>query len=277
VTFNMSEAWRDATAMMARNREVLLIVAGLFFFLPSLVLNFAMGDAQSLAMTDPEAAEGALLAAYSEWSWLVVLIVIVSMVGSLALLALLRDHDRPTVGEAIRAGLLALLPAFGTYVILGIGALLVAFLTIALFGPILGVDATNPDLAQMTLLVAIAFAIMVFPAVKFSLSTPVIAVDKVYNPLKALARSWRLTRGSGLRMLLFYVLLFVVYLVLAMVAGMVAAALGLIVGPDAGLIISALISGALSAATSVVIVAVIAAAHRQLAGSSAEAVSQTFE
>ena len=32
--FDMSEAWRDAVAMMTANREVLLIVAGIFFLLP---------------------------------------------------------------------------------------------------------------------------------------------------------------------------------------------------------------------------------------------------
>ena len=39
--FSMSEAWRDATAMMSANREVLLIVAGIFFLLPSVVLTLA--------------------------------------------------------------------------------------------------------------------------------------------------------------------------------------------------------------------------------------------
>ncbi|HEY6816158.1 MAG TPA: hypothetical protein VI168_11505 [Croceibacterium sp.] len=277
MTFNMSEAWRDATATMGRNREVLLIVAGLFFFLPSLVLNFAMGDAQELAVADPKGAEGALVAIYSQWAWLVVLIGIVSMVGSLALLALLRDHDRPTVGEAIKAGLVGLLPALGTYFLMAFGALLIVFLTIIVLGPIAGVDGENASMGQLMLLGAVAFALMIYPAVKFSLSIPVIAIDKVHNPLKALGRSWRLTKGSSLGLFLFYFLLFVVYFVLALVAAMITGALALIVGPDAGLIVSALVSGALSAATSVVIVAVIAAAHRQLAGPSAAAVSQTFE
>lgn len=277
MTFNMSEAWRDATAMMARNREVLLVVAGLFFFLPSLVLSFAMGDAQTATMRDPEAAESAMVAAYSQWAWLMVLLGVVSMVGSLALLALLRDHDRPTVGEAIKTGLVALLPAIGSYLLLAIGLMLIAFLTIGILGPLLGVSTASPTLGQLTTLAAITFAIVLYPAVKFSLATPVIAVDKVHNPIKALGRSWRLTKGASLQLFLFYVLLFLVYFVLALVAAMVSAALGLIVGPGAGLIVSALISGALSAVSSVVFVAVVAAAHRQLAGPSAGAVSQTFE
>ena len=123
--FNMSEAWRDATAMMSGNREVLLIVAGLFFFLPSLVLGLALGDVQSevesLATGNPESATRIAFSIYGQWWWLLLLIAIVSVVGYLALLALLRDTSRPTVGEAMRIGFVGLLPAIGTYIVLWLG------------------------------------------------------------------------------------------------------------------------------------------------------------
>lgn len=275
--FSMSEAWRDATTMMSANREVLLIVAGLFFFLPSLVLNFAMGDAQSLAAANPENAGEAVAGIYAQWWWLMILIGIVSIAGSLALLALLRDNNRPTVGEAIKTGLIGLLPAIGTYVILFIGALLVLLLTLALLGPLLGVDTANPNPEQLVQVGSIAFLIMAYPAVRLSLSAPVIAIDKIGNPFKVLARSWRLTAGNGIRLLLFYLLLFIVYIVIAMVVGMILAVLGLAVGADTTVILNALISGGLSAVVSVVIVAVIAAAHRQLSDPSAASISETFE
>ena len=50
--FSMSEAWRDATAMMSANREVLLIVAAIFFLLPSLVMAIAMPNLQETIMAD---------------------------------------------------------------------------------------------------------------------------------------------------------------------------------------------------------------------------------
>ena len=52
--FNMSEAWRDATAMITGNREVLLVVAGIFFLLPSLVIAFVTPALQESLMADPE-------------------------------------------------------------------------------------------------------------------------------------------------------------------------------------------------------------------------------
>lgn len=273
----MSEAWRDATAMMARNREVLLVVAGLFFFLPSLVLSFAMGDAQTAAISDPETAEMAMLAAYSQWGWLMILLGMVGLVGSLALLALLRDHERPTVGEAIKTGLLALLPALGAYLLLAIGAILIVLLAVTIGTVLLGISSASSNMGQVALLSFVAFAVLLYPAVKVSLFTPVIAIDKVANPLKAIARSWRLTKGCSLQLFLFYFLLFVVYVVLAMIAAMISGALALVLGADAGMIVTALISGALSAGGSVVFVAVVAAAHRQLAGPSAASVGEIFE
>jgi hypothetical protein len=277
VKFSMSEAWRDATAMMSANREVLLIVAGLFFFLPSLILNFTMGDAQGLAMTNADNPGPVLATVYEQWWWLMILMGIVSLTGSLALLALLRDNHRPTVGEAIRAGLIALLPALGAYLIVFIGAMLIFFATFAILGPLLGVDTAQPTPEQLLQIGSIAFLIMIYPAVKLSLSIPVIAVDKVSNPFKILARSWRLTKGNSLRLLLFYALLFIVYIVITIVVGMILAVLSLAASEGVALILNALLSGALSAVVSVVIVAVIAAAHRQLAGPSSQAVATTFE
>lgn len=272
--FNMSDAWRDATAMMSGNREVLLIVAGLFFFLPSLVLGLVLGDiqneVQSLALGNPESAGEIVFSIYGRWWWLLLAIAIVSVVGYLALLALLRDNSRPTVGEAIRIGFTGLLPAIGTYIVLclgmAIGATVLAMLA--------GLTGSNAVIVPMGAIIAV---LAVYVVIKVSLSGPVIAIDKVYNPFKVLARSWRLTKGNSLRLFLFYLLLIIVYIVIALVVGMIVGVLTFAVGQSAGTIVNAVLSGVVSAAVYVVFVAVVAAAHRQLAGPSAAAVSETFE
>ncbi len=272
--FDMSAAWRDATAMMTRNREVLLIIAGLFFFLPSVVLALFTGDTQaemeSIAISDPELATQAAMAVYGQWWWLLVLISLASIVGYLALLALLRDHTRPTVGQAIRIGITGLLPAIGTYILLVIGLGLG-------IGILAAVAVGTGSTAIGALIVVIAAVLAIYVSVKLSLSGPVIAIDKVYNPIKVLTRSWRLTKGNSLRLFLFYLLLAIVYIVIAVILGMIVGALTLAVGTGVGLTLNGILSGLISAAMSVVFVAVIAAAHRQLAGPSAAAVSETFE
>lgn len=266
----MSDAWRDATAMMVGNREVLLIVAGLFFFLPSVILGIALGDVQELALADPETAAEAMISIYGSYWWLILLLSLASIIGYLALLALLRDHSRPTVGDAIKIGIAGMLPAIGTYLLLSFGLGIAAVALIAISAAL----GSGAMVALVGVIVAIGF---VYLCVKFSLAGPVIAIDKVYNPLTVLARSWRLTRGNSFRLFLFYLLIFIVYLVIAAVISMVFGALALALGDSVGLTLNAVISGAISAAVSVVLVAVIAAAHRQLSGPSAAAVSETFE
>jgi hypothetical protein len=55
--FDMSEAWREAMAMITANREVLLIVAGIFFLLPSVALGLSIGELQESMLADPQNAE----------------------------------------------------------------------------------------------------------------------------------------------------------------------------------------------------------------------------
>lgn len=268
--FSMSEAWRDATAMMSANREVLLIVAGLFFFIPGAVLALASANLQEAMVAEPENVQPMLETFLSDWWWLMIIYFVVTMVGTLAMLALLRDHARPTVGEALRAGLAGLLPAIGATLLLGFGLGLAAILVLGAAG----VSGSPALIALATLLVVVGF---VYAYVKTSLTAPVIAIDKVYNPLSVIGRSWRLTKGNSLRIFLFYLLLMVVYFVVSMVLGLIGTVVLVTLGTSAALLVNSTVSGVLGAISAVVFVAVIAAIHRQLSGPSPAAVGATFE
>lgn len=268
--FDMSEAWRDAVAMMTANREVLLVVAGIFFLLPSMALSLSMAEFQETIMADPEAAQAQLYALYANWWWLLIIVLLAQVVGYLALLALLRDSSRPTVGEALKAGLVGLLPAVGTYILLVVGLSIV-------LGTLIGVATLAGSSALVAIATILAFVLGIYACVKLSLAGPVIAIDKVLNPVRVLMRSWRLTKGNSFRLFVFYALLVVVYIILSVLLAAVVGALTLVLGPDTALTVNGVVSGLLSAAATVVFVAVVAAVHRQLAGPSAQAVSQTFE
>jgi hypothetical protein len=253
-TFDMSAAWSEATAMIRTNREVLLIIAGIFFFLPSVAVGFAVPGVDAV-FDSPEAMQAQMLAFYSDYGWVFVLVALVQIVGSLALLALLRDRSRPTVGQAIRTGMRGLLPAIGVSLSLIVGS--IALLTVVLL-----ITATVPLLGSTLLLVLLGVIGWVF--IRMSLSSPIIAIDKLNNPIQVLRRSWQMTRGHALRLFAFYVLLGLVYLVISLVIGMIVGALVAVLGEDAGLIVSSVISGLLGAIASVIFVGVIAAVHRQL-------------
>jgi len=265
MTFDMSEAWRDATAMIRANREVLTIIAGIFFFLPSLASGFAVPPMEPM-LSDAAAVQAQMVAFYSEWGWLFLLVLLVQVVGYLAMLALLRDRSRPTVGQAIRTGLKGVLPAIGTVLVLIVGLTLVGLalgLLIGLLAAALG------ETASALVGVVLGFALLVFfvyVSVKLSLWAPVIAIEKVHNPLQVLRRSWRLTKGSTLRLFVFYLLLAVVYMVVSIVLGMVFGALALVLGDTAGVTVGAIVSGLIAAVAAVIYVGVVAGVHRQLSG-----------
>ena len=268
--FDMSEAWRDAVAMLTANREVLLIVAGIFFLLPSVVLALSVGDLEEAIVGDPETAAAQLYAMYADWWWLFAAVLLVQAVGYLALLSLLRDSSRPTVGEALKTGVVGLLPAIGAYLLttLGLGIL---------FGALLGLAGVIGNAVFVALMVIVVIVLGVYVGVKLSLSGPVIAIDKVSNPVRVLARSWHLTKGNSFRLLLFYLLLAVVYVIVSILLAAVIGALTLAFGSDSALTIRGIISGVFSAAVTVVLVAIIAAVHRQLSGPSAAAIGEMFE
>ena len=255
--FDMSAAWSEAMAMVNANREVLLVVAGIFFFLPAVLQGFVMPPLQDLlAASDPEAMQQQMVALYGSYGWLLVLVVLAQIAGTLALLVLLRDQRRPTVGEAIRQGFAGLLPAIGVYLLLGIaiGAALIVVVFAGFTAPVIG--------AVLSLILSIG---LVYALIRLSLLLPVIAIEQVRNPLTALRRSWAETRGNVGRLLVFFLLLFVAYMVVLLVIGMIAGAVGLLLGEAGALILGSVVSGLIAAIATMIFTAVQAAIHRQLA------------
>lgn len=267
--FDMSKAWSDATTMVGANREVLIIVAGLFFFLPGVLLGLVTPELPPLDSME-EAAMNRFMAAiqgfYASYWWLILLGLLAQLIGYLTLLALLRDDRNPTVGAAISIAIKGLLTAFATYILFILGASLAVTV-------ILGLAAASGLAVLIGLASVIVVIAMIYLVVKVSLTMPVIAIERETNPIKVLIRSWQLTKGNSLRLCMFFALLLVAYFVVSMVIGLIALGLSAIGGG----MIQAGLTALVSTAATIIFVAVQAAIHRQLAGPSAKAVSQTFD
>ena len=104
-----------------------------------------------------------------------------------------------------------------------------------------------------------------------------IAIERETNPLTALGRSWRLTKGNSVRLFFFMVLLLIAIVVIGGVVSMVVGLVFALFGATAALIGQAIVSGLLNAIWVVLFLAVLAAIHHQLAGPSTETVRETFE
>ena len=261
---DLGRAWNDATALISANKDVIAIVAGVFFFLPYLALSLLMPEVAQPQINNPEDTEAvleALSALYADNWWVFVLTSVLQMIGMLALFALLTDAGRPTVGEALKRGTFG----FPTYLAaqilsgLAIGAILVL---LALITPILAVLA-----------IPVVFYIMV----KLSLIGPVIGIEQTLNPFGVLKRSWQLTKGNSFRIFFFFVLLLLVFLVISVLVTLILGVVFAAIGGSIESVGNALVGSLVNAAFVVIYLAVLASIHQHLAGPKPEVLSETFE
>lgn len=277
---DMGRAWTLATGLIGANRDTIGAIAGLFFFLPSLITAIfvpELANPQSAAPpsgADPDAAMQALMsqmtAVYAA-NWPLLLgVLVIQFVGSMSLLALLTDRGRPTVGEALGTGIKSIPAYLAAQIISSLGAGIAAGVPFGIIAAVAPPAVTV--IAGLVLLIAI-----IYMFIKFALIAPVIAIEGERNPIAALKRSWQLTKGNSLRILLF---LFLLMFTIGIIATLVSAVLTLILsalGEPVATIGTNVVSGLVNALVTVIFLVVTVAIHRQLAGPSSEALAETFE
>ena len=269
--FDSNQAWQRAVASVAASRDVLWAVAGVFILLPSLAFSLLFPQPEPAVDASPEQMMATMQAFYVDALPWFLPVALLQGVGTLALLALLTDRRRPTVGEAIRSGAFGLVSYIGAQLLLGMAIGLAA----ALFVGVAAASGSGPFAAIMVVLVG---AVAIYVAVRTSLVAPVIVVEGVASPVAALRRSWALTEGQAGRIGLFFLLLFVVAgVLLLIVGGLFGVLAALVAGEKCGMVLNALVSAALGAGFSLYFVAVLAAVHRQLAGGDPGEAARTFE
>ncbi|PXA97311.1 hypothetical protein DMC47_14465 [Nostoc sp. 3335mG] len=105
---DIGAAVNEAIAIWRRDRQVVVAVAGIFFFLPNLMLSLLLTMSKAPVIADPATADdSALLASIQAYlidnaPWLL-LQALAELVGIAVLLALLLDPARPTVADALRS------------------------------------------------------------------------------------------------------------------------------------------------------------------------------
>lgn len=268
--FDSNLAWKQAANAVSANREVLLALAGVFFMLPQLAFAiFYPQPEPTAAMSEKEMVE-MVTAYYGSILPVAIPMALLQAVGTLALLGLLDGQRRPTVGESIKDSLKGVVPYLLAQLIGGLGLMLVAL-------PVVGTLAALGGTAGAAIAFALVAVVVIYVGVRLSLTAAVIAVERVFNPITALARSWRLTRRNTARLLGFYALFILAFVVILIVANIVIGIPLALLAPDhVATIIQALLGSVLSAVMALYFVAIIAASHRQLAGNTPEVDSAPF-
>ncbi|MGY6635673.1 MAG: hypothetical protein ABS49_10845 [Erythrobacter sp. SCN 62-14] len=277
---DMGAAWSGATALIAQNKDTVSAIAGLFFFLPYLAVGLLAPDMASPETPEiapgasPDAAMQAMLEqlsnAYADNWPLFMGATVVQFIGSLALLALLSNRDRPSVGEAIKRG-------FGAAPSYFLAQVLSALLIGVIIGLPLGLSVATGSGVVAALLVPVLLMVALYIFVKFALLAPVIAIEGLRNPIAALQRSWRLTKGNSFRIVLFLVLLFLTIGIIAVLFSLVLGLVFALFDETVANIGNAVVASLVNTLFAVVGLLVLASVHRQLAGPSGEQLAATFE
>jgi len=187
VKFDSNLAWKEASAAIAANREVVIALAGVFFLLPSLAMALLFPAPQPTAGMDSKEAAAVIADYYTAILPYLLPLILFQAAGTLALLTLLTDRSRPTVGEAIGSGIRGIVPYVLAQILLGVAVGLVGGMVLAV--------GTATGLAALTVIGLAAVGLLViYAGIKTSLVAPVVAVEGERNPFAALKRSFRSRR-----------------------------------------------------------------------------------
>lgn len=199
-TPSFGQLWPETLAVARRHADLLLPVAGLFLFVPQLVLNRRIGDAQPQDLFAPDRLVGDLGA--------LALVMSLSLIGQLviSLIAVNNGTAGRTLGEVLRRALTLFLPLLAVTLLQGM-AVFSGLLLLVIPG--------------------------LFVLARFSLAVPLIATSTT-DPIDAIGKSWRLTEGHSLRIMGFVTLLLVGFLLISLGISGLGAAIGVISTVAAG-------------------------------------------
>ena len=223
----------SAAVVMVPLGTITLLMSGRFMSTYSEILQYSVMDS-----TSPELAFESMFGDMVGFFGVAMLIGLVYMLGS-TLVSLLSIHhierflhgEKSTFGEGWRVAISRLLPMIGMQILqaLAIGAitlLLMVVVGMVLFVIALGfggaIAALDNDTANIMLMMGMVVAIifgylllivlMLAPSVVFMgrwlAASPILVVERL-GPVKALQRSWALTKGRMWRGIIFVVLLWV--------------------------------------------------------------------
>lgn len=185
MTFGFRDLYRDAWTMWQRDRPAILPLAGLFQFVPQWALLLLIPSAPAAPDAVDAAAMEAFTTAFTGWvtahGWWFIIGFALSMFCTLAIVAIEVDRTAATVGRAM-------LHASGLVLRYFLASVLVVLPATILVGPALALPAGSLVLGLL----------VVWLLARTMLIASVIVAERPIGAIKAIAASWRRTKGYGL-------------------------------------------------------------------------------
>src|SRR6476646_2480916 len=185
---SISKAWDEAKEVLARDGRLLVPVALALFVLPGIILAVSVPDAPTGELPPP-----------GPWLGIVLVAILVSLVGQLAVLRLAIGPST-SVGEAITHGARRLLPYFAAVILWAGPFILVGYYLRQAMGDDPARPAPGPVLGFLILC-----CVVFFLSVRLVLASAVASAENV-GPIAILRRSWEETRGNWWRLFAFMLL-----------------------------------------------------------------------
>jgi hypothetical protein len=254
-SLSISAAWEETRSILSRDGQLFASVALALIVLPEVV--FAVVGA-------PVGPQATLLSGLTY--------AVVVLLGFVAQIALNRLAIGPsvTVGGAIARGFARLPAVLGVLVLLLAALMIIAVVLLMILSAARLIVIPTPGqppplslIALLILLAALAFAIvqLVFP----------VAAAETGNPLRLIARSWRLAKGHYPRLLAFIIIIFFCFGIVVIASQLgVGSAVALLLGPprpgSLSALVLGLVVGIIQAPFTVIAAAMLARIYVQLAG-----------
>ncbi|WP_374414551.1 hypothetical protein [Novosphingobium colocasiae] len=272
--FDSNRSWMEALADIRANRDLLLTVGAFFFLLPTLVSLVLTADLQvgaAKAMEDTKALTAFVNQHGSTFALATSAELLVNAFGMLALLRLLSERHRSTVGQALLAALQGIPGLMGIAALLMLVLLTVLTVVVITLGSLLIVVLGERVGGVLTAIVALV-AGGLYPLARLSMAPPALVLEGQINPLRAAIWSWRVTRGNGVALALFYFLLSMAFSMVGLVMKLLFYLLSAVFGQGMVFyLLAGVLNGLLSLAEWLIVTAVLYRAYRQLTENAAAA------
>jgi hypothetical protein len=246
--FSYNAVWEDTVALLRRHGPLLMAIAGVFLFLPVLLIAVFAPPPEPPPGVDPARAVQMTIDYYTAaWPWFL-LQLLSTMVGTLAMLRLVFARGTTVGGALAQALILTPLYFLVSFILgfgIGLGLLLFLLPGLYLFGRIVPAPA-------------------------------VVVVENRRSPFDIIRRTFAITRGHGWAIL---GLVLIVLIVGGVAVGVAGTLFGLVfvlaAGQELGRLLAAVVDSAFRAALETLLIMLYAAIYRALAGP--DSVAAAFE
>ena len=200
MTLGVSQVISDSFQMLKSRFGRLLGLYLIFFVIQMVLFSMFGGMFMGLAMTGGN-FESVGAGAMAGMLIFYLVYFLVSFAQSAALSHQASPLHDPNLGDSLGAGVRSALPLLGITVLLG----LAYFVCALVIGFVVAMLAQMPSpiggILSFVAIVAILIGV-IYLACRLAVIGPVVAIDRIGNPVAALQRTWALTRGNALQIFL---------------------------------------------------------------------------